>query len=62
VLLTASAAAVAAAAAACRKEQCGELLSLRETDIPETTGNERKAQTDPDDRYPKGTIQVGLCP
>ncbi|WIA22113.1 hypothetical protein OEZ85_004454 [Tetradesmus obliquus] len=40
-----------------RKEQCGELLSLRETDIPETTGNERKAQTDPDDRYPKGTIQ-----
>jgi hypothetical protein len=52
---------LATAVVACRKEQCGELLSLRETDIPETTGNERKAQTDPDDRYPKGTIQVSLA-
>lgn len=46
----------------CRKEGCGELLSLRETDMPETTGNERdQTQTQPDKRFPKGTIQVSDC-
>ena len=49
-----------------RKEDCGELLSLRYDDTPETTGNEHKAglsgmESQPVQemgRFPKGTMQV----
>jgi len=48
-----------------RKEDCGDLLTLRDADTPETTGNERKAgittsgsDYQADERHPKGTMQV----
>lgn len=46
-----------------RKEDCGDLLTLRDADTPETTGNERKTTASTsdyqrDERHPKGTMQV----
>jgi hypothetical protein len=51
-----------------RKEEVGDLLSLRLNDTPETTGNDKAAAPsdtyinptagDVDPRHPKGTMQV----
>jgi hypothetical protein len=51
-----------------RKEEVGDLLSLRGNDTPETTGNDKAAAPsdayinptagDVDLRHPKGTMQV----
>ena len=38
-----------------RKEQCGELLSLRSSDEPGFTGDDGMEGTQ---RYPQGTVQV----
>jgi hypothetical protein len=43
-----------------RKDGCGELLSMRNTDNPETTGQEKKQLSVPDVRHPQGTLQVRL--
>jgi hypothetical protein len=51
-----------------RKEEVGDLLSLRYDDTPETLGNEKTSapqdtyiNADVDMRQPKGTMQVCLC-
>jgi transcription elongation factor SPT6 len=48
-----------------RKEECGDLLSLRYDDTPETTGNDKVAAPqdaylpqEADKRHPKGSMQA----
>jgi transcription elongation factor SPT6 len=48
-----------------RKEECGDLLSLRYDDTPETTGNDKAAAPqdtylpqEADKRHPKGSMQA----